>query len=929
MILFTCFLFSLPTASALAQNKVIFLTSGTSWTVPNDWNNANNTVEVIGSGGAHKGSSATAGAGGASYSKANNLTLTPNSSVPYNIGTSGFVSPGESTWFGSTSRSSALGAAQGGCNVTSSSNCTNSTSANIGSVIYVGGKGGNDGNLAGFAAGGGGAAGPHGGGGRGQDSGATSGGSGGAGDNGYGGAGGHGSNGAASPGGAGAEYTATAGGTAGSGGGGGAGSNRNGGGSTGGAYGGGAGGGNTSGTVSGGKGLIVITYTPNAALFVTNLDFSTFSSTPVTAYSLGSNGDTSPLSGSNSATGLAGPFGIARSSTGNIYVANNDADSVTIYPTGANGNAAPTATLHLGLSNPTGIALDSNANIYLANAGSLTGTSDSIIVIAASSINGNVLVTATITGSATGLNYPTAITLDSSGNIYVANSGSLNGGADSITIYPAGSNGNVPPSATISGANTGLTVPWGIAIGPGGNIYVANDGSTISASDSVTLYAPGSNGNVQPSATIIGTDTGLESPGGIAVDSGGNIYVTNDGALSSNPDNITVYASGSNGDAIPTNTLYPLGLAYPLGIVVDSSGNLYVANSGDNEGRADTITVYSANNPVPSETIGVDTGLEVPAGITLDSSGNIYVTNQGTLFGQSDSVNIYPQGSYANAPASTAIVGSNTGLIQPIGITSSNGNLFVANSAGGPDTLGSVTVYPTSSSGNVTPSATISGSSTLDSTQLNFPTGVALDPIGNIYVANTFGGPDGAGSLTVYPPGSNGNVTPLATISDNPSCAPCDNTNLNSPYGVALDSAGKIYVANSAGGADGLGSVTIYPPLASGTGLLNEPPSATIAGTSTSDITGFNVPSGIALDLAGKIYVTNEGSQNGGVDSITVYPAGSSGNVAPSATISGFSTGLASPQGIAIGSKGSTGGPSSIPPPRHKSRKTRRHQAGG
>jgi hypothetical protein len=917
---------------ALAQTTVIFLTSGSSWTVPNNWSNTNNTIEAIGAGGNHQTSAATAGNGGGSYSRISNLSLTPGSNVPYQIGVSGAASPGGATWFNGTSKSNASVVAVAGCSSTSSSNCSNSVTANVGSVIYAGGNGGTDGYLDGFAAGGGGAAGPHGGGGNGHGSGSSSGGKGGAGDNGYGGAGGAGSNGAASPGGAGAEYTATAGGTAGSGGGGGAGSNRNGGGSTGGVYGGGAGGGNTSSKVSGGNGLIVITYTPNPAIFVTNSDYSNSSSLPVTAYPFGSNGNAVPLpSGTPTpATGLSWPSGIARDSGGNLYVANNNVNSVTVYAAGATGNSAPTATItgaNTGLVSPTGIALDSARNIYVANPGSLEGLSDSITVFAAGS-TGNVAPTATITGAATGLDYPTAIALDSSGNIYVANNGSQVGGADSITVYPAGSSGNVQPSAVISGTNTGLVVPWAVALDSSRNIYIADAGSSVGRADSVTVYLSGSNGNVVPTDTISGANTGLDSPGGIAVDSGGNIYVTNDGALTSNPDDITVYSPGSNGNVTPTATLYPLGLAYPLGIVVDSNGNLYVANDGSIEGSVDAITVYPPNNPVPSETIGLDTALNLPAAITVDPSGNVYVTNEGSVFGGLDSVNVYPPGSYANVPPTAAIVGTNTGLAQPLGVMNSNGNLYVANSTGGADGQGSVTVYPTSSNGNVAPTATISGNSTSDNTGFNSPSGVALDSIGNIYVANVFGGPDGAGSITIYPPGSNGNVTPLATISDNPSCAPCDKTDLNLPYGVALDSGGNIYVVNSAGGADGLGSVTVYPALMNSTGTLNEAPTDTIAGTSTSDITGFNTPSGIALDLAGNIYVTNEGSENGGVDSITVYQAGSSGNVAPSATITGSSTGLSTPEGIAIGSNGGSSGDATVKqPPKRKKRKRQGDQA--
>ncbi|HYB90595.1 MAG TPA: NHL repeat-containing protein [Candidatus Binataceae bacterium] len=577
---------------------------------------------------------------------------------------------------------------------------------------------------------------------------------------------------------------------------------------------------------------------------------------------------------------------------------------MTVFAAGASGNASPTATItgpDTGITNPTGVAVDSAGDIYVANPESLYGGTDSIFIYSAGS-NGDVTPTTTITGASTGLAFPTGIALDSSGNIYVSNAGSWVGGVDSITVYPAGSNGNVQPSTTISGASTGLLMPWGIALDSSRNIYVANLGSSVGQLDSVTVYSAGSSGNATPSATISGSNTGLDSPGGIAVDSSANIYVTNDAAIFGNADNITVYSAGSNGNVAPGNTLYPLGLGAPAGIVVDSSGNLYVANDGSTEGGVDAITVYPPSNPVPSETIGMDTGLVNPQGIALDLSGNIYVTNAGSVGGDLDSVNIYAPGGYASGPLNTAIVGANTGLAQPFGIAvNPTGSLYVANSVGGPDGLGSVTVYLGGSSGNATPSATISGNSSSDNTGFGNPAGITFDALGNLYVANASGGPDGWGSITIYPPGSNGNVTPTATISDNPNCAPCDNTGLSNPYGVAVDFSGNIYVVNSAGGPDGMGSVTIYPPLGTSTGILNESPSATIQGAgSGNDNTGLEVPSGIALDSKANIYVTNEGSLTGAADSITVYSAGSSGNVAPSTTITGSSTGLAIPQGIAI-----------------------------
>ncbi len=92
--------------------------------------------------------------------------------------------------------------------------------------------------------------------------------------------------------------------------------------------------------------------------------------------------------------------------------------------------------------------------------------------------------------------------VDSNGNLYVADFSS-----STVTVYPAGSDGNVAPSATIGGPNTGLNTPDGIALDASGNIYVANFSSAT-----VTVYPAGSNGNVAPSATIGGPNTASTLP---------------------------------------------------------------------------------------------------------------------------------------------------------------------------------------------------------------------------------------------------------------------------------------------------------------------------------------------------------------------------------------------------------------------------------
>src|SRR5881396_2407078 len=199
-----------------------------------------------------------------------------------------------------------------------------------------------------------------------------------------------------------------------------------------------------------------------------------------------------------------------------LYVANEVfGSSITVYAPGASGNATPTATIagdNTGLSFPFGVALDGAGNIYVTNSASSVGGSNSITVYAAGA-SGNATPAATIAGGNTGLDFPTGIALDGTGNIYVGNSGGNITVDGSITVYAAGASGNATPTATIAGGNTGLSIPQGIALDGAGNIYVANI-----VSNSITIYAAGANGNATPAASIAGGNTGLSFPVGIALD---------------------------------------------------------------------------------------------------------------------------------------------------------------------------------------------------------------------------------------------------------------------------------------------------------------------------------------------------------------------------------------------------------------------------
>ena len=631
---------------------------------------------------------------------------------------------------------------------------------------------------------------------------------------------------------------------------------------------------------------------PTPAVFVTD-----GCSDAVTAYSTTSNGDVSPLA--PAPTGLSEPQFVAFDASGKIYVTNPRAcgATITIYAKGSKGEAAPTAIIggsNTGLVQPAGIALDSSGKIYVADS-----SATSVFVYAAGS-TGNVAPIATISESNTGLVSPVGIALDSDRNIYVADNG-----ATSVYVFPAlGSSTGMlqeAPIATISGNDTGLSYPQGIALDSSGKIYVADDGDGTpgDGTQSVFVYPALGKGtglfNEAPTATISGSNTGLNYPIGIALDSSGKIYVADESAQS-----VFVYppvgkSTGLLNEA-PTATLSGAGtgLVSPEGIAVDSSGNIYVADDGPSSNGPYSVFVYSAGshgNAAPIATIGgINTGLSAPEGIALDSGGNVYVADCPACYGYSGipSVFVYSAGSNGNAAASATISGDSTGLMSPQGIAlDSRGKIYVADS--GAD---NVFVYPAlgSSTGllNEAPIATIGGYNT----GLSYPQGIALDSSGKIYVADDGDGSpgDGTQSVFVYAAGSNENVAPIVTISGS-------NTGLNYPIGIAVDSSGNIYVVDDgdATPGDGTQSVFVYPTLGRATGQFDEFPIVTISGSNT----GLAQPVGIAVDSSGKIYVADYYAAG-----VFVYQAlGSSAgllNEFPTATITGPLTELGEPLFVAI-----------------------------
>jgi hypothetical protein len=329
---------------------------------------------------------------------------------------------------------------------------------------------------------------------------------------------------------------------------------------------------------------------------------------------------------------------------------------------------------------------------------------------------------------------PVGIAQDSVGRIYVTNQW-----PESVSVFGPDAKGPASPIAIISGSNSGLANPIGIALDPAGKIYVLNDGADYDKGPNrINVYAAGSNGNVAPIAVLAGHRTRLEYPGAVAVDLSGKIYAVDGGGNADieSPPRVMVYAAGSKGDVAPIAIISGnrTGLNMPDGIAVYANGRIYVTNDpspnapGAPEGYIpgatydDTVTVYAPGakgNVAPIATIiGIDTGIGEPQSIALDSGGRIYVANASGYDGKT----LDPHGAYLHWK--------------------------------------SITAYPADANADIAPIATIKGAQT----GLTDPKGVTVSPNGKIYVTSC--PPSEPGVATVYPADSNGNVKPIATITD-------------------------------------------------------------------------------------------------------------------------------------------------------------------
>jgi len=301
----------------------------------------------------------------------------------------------------------------------------------------------------------------------------------------------------------------------------------------------------------------------------------------------------------------------------------------------------------------------------------------------------------------------------------------------------------------------------------------------------------------------------IDGPYGIAVDAMGDIWVTNIG------DN-SIAELSPLGVVLTKPAITGNGLSEPYGIAIDGNGYLWVADYG----VSGLSSFTSTGAAVTSTTTG---GLNTPEFIAIDASNNLWVDN---LLGAGLSA-------FTNSSGTpTAVTGSPFGsgvLDGAYGMAiDTAGNIWLANKSGATPEL-------------VEYNSTASSHSTYTGGGLGGATGLAIDPSGNIWISDTNNENDNNSSAVSKFSSSGGAVTGADGYVGG---------GLDSPYGIAIDSNGNVFVANE-GGSGGISEFNSSGvALSSSSGFGNEDASV-------------NDPYSLAIDGSGNLWVAANGGGGG------------------------------------------------------------------
>ena len=397
----------------------------------------------------------------------------------------------------------------------------------------------------------------------------------------------------------------------------------------------------------------------------------------------------------------------------------------------------------------------------------------------------------------------------------------------------------------LPGASVSLNRIGGVAVDASGNVFLSLPlYSAVMRLDAVTgiltrVAGNATNGFSGDNGPAV--DAQLYTPNGLALDAAGNLYIADTSNRRirkvSNGIITTVAGNGAPGDSGNGGPATSAALSYPYSLAIDAAGNLYFSDGSG--------VIREVTNGIITTVPGAQGYF---AGIAVDSTGNLYlvdaVTPRVLKVANGVATTIAGNETYGfsgdNGPATSAQFGGDPDDGGPSGIAvDSTGNVYIC------DTFNSR--VRKISNGVIT---TVVGGST--ATELTDPALVAVDSAGALYVSDPSNSTGFLGGRLRKI--ANGTVTTVAGngyVSYSGDNGPAANAQFYQPEGVAIDSAGRIYVADTQNNRVRMianGVVT------------------TVAGTGARGFSGDNGPAtsaqlatpvAVAVDSAGNLYIAD------------------------------------------------------------------------